>query len=190
MNKVIVNISARHLHVTQKDLETLFGKDYKLTNKKNLVQPGQFACEEKVDIIGPKNEIKGVSILGPVRNETQVEISLTDARTLGVAAKIRESGDIDDTTGVKLVGPKGEVVLEKGLIAAKRHIHLTPEEAKNFNVQDKQIVNVKISTNGRSLIFGDVVARVRSDFAAEMHIDTDEANAAGIIGFAEGEVVI
>ncbi len=185
----IVETSARHVHVTQKDLETLFGAGYELTVKKALSQPGQFASNEKVDLVGPKKTISGVSILGPVRSASQVEISLTDARTLGVDALVRESGDIAGTAGIKLVGPKGEVELTEGVIAAKRHIHATPEDAAELGVADKDVVSVKIDTNGRSLVFGDVVVRVSPKFALAMHIDTDESNAAACKGAVYGEIV-
>lgn len=176
--KVIVETSARHIHVSQADLETLFGEGAKLTNKKELSQPGQFACNERVDVVGPKKEIKGVTILGPVRPNTQVEISLTDARTLGISAPVRESGDIKGSASCKLVGPAGEVELAEGVIVAKRHVHITPEDAASYGVKDKQIVQVKIDTNDRALILDDVVIRVSPSFATAMHIDTDEANAA------------
>ena len=169
--KIIVETSARHIHLSDADLETLFGKGYQLTNKKNLSQPGQFACEEKVTVIGAKGEQK-MSVLGPTRKATQVELSLTDARALGLQAAIRESG-------CKLVGPAGEVEISCGVIAAKRHIHMTPADAVEFGVTDKQIVKVEIETEGRSLIFGDVVCRVSENYATAMHIDTDESNAAG-----------
>ncbi len=186
---VLVEISARHVHVSEADLETLFGKGYKLTPKKDLSQPGQFACEERVTVVGPKRELAGVSILGPCRKETQVEISLTDARSIGVKAEIRESGDLEGTQGIKLVGPCGEVELTKGVIAAKRHIHMTPADAEKYGIVDKQNVLVKIEGTGRTLIFDDVVARVNPTYALAMHLDTDEANAAAIAGCAEGEIV-
>ena len=156
---VLVEISARHVHVSEADLETLFGKGYKLTPKKDLSQPGQFACEERVTVVGPKKELAGVSILGPCRPATQVEISLTDARSIGVKAPIRESGDVADSGACRLVGPCGEVELSEGVIAAKRHIHMTPEDAEKYGIVDKQIVSVKIPTDGRALVFDDVVAR-------------------------------
>ena len=189
VSKVLVETSARHVHVTAADLATLFGADAVLTKKKDLSQPGQFASMERVDIVGPKGEMKGVSILGPVRPASQVEIALTDARKLGIAAPIRESGDIAGTPGCKLVGPKGEVELKEGVIAAKRHIHFTPAEAAEAGVQDKQVVSVKVDTDGRSLIFGNVVVRVSEKFSAAMHIDTDESNAAGISGTVYGEIL-
>ncbi|MGI6270025.1 MAG: PduL/EutD family phosphate acyltransferase [Candidatus Howiella sp.] len=186
---VLVEISARHVHVTKEDLETLFGKGYELTRKKDLSQPGQFACEERVDVIGPKRELKNVSILGPVRPATQVELSMTDARSIGVAAPVRESGDVAGSGACKLVGPCGEVELSEGVIVAKRHIHMTPEDAENYGISDRQIVQVEIPTEGRSLIFGDVVARVSGKFKLAMHLDTDEANAAGVPGSCTGNVL-
>lgn len=185
----IVETSARHVHVTQEDLETLFGKGYELTKKKDLSQPGQYACEERVTVVGPKKELKGVSILGPVRPASQVEISLTDARSIGIAAPVRESGDIAGSGACKLVGPCGEVDLKEGVIAAKRHIHATPEDAEKLGVKDKDVVSVKIDTDGRSLVFGDVVVRVSPKFALAMHIDTDESNAAGCGRQVYGEIV-
>ena len=187
--KFIVETSARHVHVTQEHLEILFGKGYELTKKKDLSQPGQYACEERVTVVGPKKELKGVSILGPVRPASQVEISLTDARSIGIAAPIRESGDIAGSGACKLVGPCGEVDLTEGVIAAKRHIHATPEDAEKLGVQDKDVVSVKIDTDGRSLVFGDVVVRVSPKFALAMHIDTDESNAAGCGRDVYGEIV-
>lgn len=185
---IMVETSARHLHVTPQDLETLFGAGHELTPKKDLSQPGQFACEEKVTVVGPRGEMK-MSILGPVRKATQVEVSLTDARALGLTPPVRESGDIAGSAPCKLVGPAGEVELKEGVIVAKRHIHMRPEDAERFGVKDKQIVSVKLNTEGRSLIFGDTVVRVRSDFALAMHIDTDEANAAGAKGNVDGEII-
>ena len=185
----IVETSARHVHVTQQDLETLFGKGYQLTPKKYLSQPGQFASEERVDVVGPKKTLSRVSILGPIRPETQIELSLTDARTIGVDAPIRESADIAGSGACKLVGPCGEVEVKEGVIAAKRHIHMTPEDAAEFGMKDKQIVSVKVNTQGRSLIFGDVVVRVSPKYALAMHIDTDESNAACAGNGTMGEIV-
>ena len=187
--KVMVETSARHLHVTQQDLETLFGAGAVLSNKKDLSQPGQFATNEKVEVVGPKGSMK-MSILGPVRPETQIVLALTDARKLGITAPIRESGDLAGTPGCKLVGPAGEVELDHGVIIAKRHIHFNVEEAKEAGVEDKQIVSVKLDYNGRSLIFGDVVCRVSPKYAAAMHIDTDESNAAGLPGTVDGEIIL
>lgn len=188
-NKVLVEVSARHVHVSEQDLETLFGKGYKLTPKKDLSQPGQFACAERVDVVGPKRTISGVSILGPTRKATQIEVSLTDTRTLGVTAPVRESGDISGSAGCKLVGPCGEVELSEGIIVAKRHIHATPEDAARLGVSDKEVVSLKVNTPERSTIFGDVVVRVSPSFALAAHFDTDEANAAAVSGQVFGEVV-
>lgn len=189
-NEVLVEISARHLHLSQADLETLFGEGYQLTVKKELSQPGQFACEERVKVVGAKGEFPAVSVLGPVRNATQVEISLTDARSIGVAAPVRESGDIAGSGSCKLVGPKGEIELKEGVIAAKRHIHATTADAERMGVENGQIVSVEIPTaNGRNLIFGDVVVRVSDSYALAMHIDTDESNAAGMAPNTIGRVI-
>ena len=190
MKDVIVETSARHIHVSREDLEALFGKGYELTKKKDLSQPGQFACEEKLEVVGPKGKLKA-SILGPTRPAIQVELSLTDARTIGVNALIRESGDVAGTNGCKLVNPLtgAEVELKEGVIAAKRHIHLTPEAAAEFGVQDKQIVSVKINSE-RSAVLGDVVIRVSEKFAPAMHIDTDEANATCAFGNVTGTIVV
>ncbi len=190
MKQFIVETSARHVHVSQADLETLFGAGYQLTPKKDLSQPGQYACAERVDVVGPKKTLTGVSILGPVRKETQVEISLTDARSIGVAAPIRESGDTAGSGACKLVGPCGEVELAQGVIAAKRHIHMTPADAAEMDVKDKDVVCVKVVTDGRSTIFGDVVVRVNENFALAMHIDTDESNAAACGRNQMGEIVM
>ena len=187
-NKVLVETSARHVHLTAEHIEILFGKGATLTHKKDLSQPGQFACEERVTLVGPKKSIPNVIILGPARPATQVEVSLTDARTLGVTAPVRESGDIEGSGACKLVGPAGEVEIPVGVIAAKRHIHLTPADAEEFGVSDKEIVSVKIDSCGRSTTFGDVVVRVSPKFAAAMHIDTDESNAAGG-AVKEGEIL-
>lgn len=187
--KVMVETSAHHVHVSDADLEVLFGKGATLTNKKDLSQPGQFACVEKVEVVGPKGSMS-MSILGPTRKETQVEVSLTDARKLGVSAPIRESGDLDGTPGCILRGPAGEVTLEKGLIAAKRHIHFDPASAEEAGVKDKQIVSVKVDYNGRTLVFGDVVCRVSPSYALAMHVDTDESNAAALPGTVDGEIIL
>ena len=184
----MVETSARHLHVSQDVLEKLFGEGAELTKKKDLSQPGQFACEEKVTVVGAKGEFK-MTILGPVRKDSQVELSLSDARKIGIPAPVRESGDIEGTPGCKLIGPKGEVEISKGVIAAKRHIHLDPKTAEEFGVQDKQIVSLKINGTERALIFGDVVIRVSPNFAPAAHLDTDEANAAGLTGNIDGEII-
>ena len=186
---VLIETSARHVHVSRRVLDILFGEGYELTVKKDLSQPGQFACEERVQVIGPKNSFPAVSILGPVRPETQVELSAGDARSIGVKAPIRESGDLEGSAGCKLVGPKGEVELKDGVIIAKRHIHMTPEDAEKFGLSDKQVVSVKVDTAERSLIFGDVVVRVSPKYALAMHIDTDESNAAGCVPGLTGDIL-
>lgn len=189
MAKVLVETSARHVHLTEEHIKILFGEGATLTHKKDLSQPGQFACEERVTVVGPKKSIPNVIILGPARPATQVEVSLTDARTLGVNAPVRESGDVAGSGACKLVGPAGEVEISEGVIAAKRHIHFTPADAEAAGVEDKQVVSVKIDSNGRSLVFGDVVVRVSPKFAAAMHIDTDESNAACAFGECYGEII-
>ena len=188
-NKVLVETSARHVHVTREALNILFGEGYELTVKKMLSQPGQYASAERIDVVGPKKTLSGVSILGPVRPETQVELSLTDARSIGIAAPVRESGQIAGSGACKLVGPKGEVEISEGVIVAKRHIHMTKADAAEFGVADKQIVSVKVDSADRSLIFGDVVVRVSDSDALAMHIDTDESNAAGMAPGTMGEVI-
>lgn len=187
--KVLIETSARHVHVTQEALEALFGKDAVLTKKKDLSQPGQYACEERVTIVGPKKELKNVSILGPVRSATQVELSATDARSIGIPIAIRESGDIEGTPGCKIVGPAGEIEIDKGVIVAKRHVHLTPETAEKLGVKNKDIVWVKAETDGRAAILGDVVIRVSDQFADAMHIDTDESNAIAAAPNLMGEII-
>ena len=191
MSQFIVETSARHVHVTQETLEILFGAGHTLKPIKDLSQPGQFASEEQVDVVGPKNTIKRVRILGPVRPENQVELALTDARSIGVTAPVRESGDVAGSGACKLVGPCGEVELTQGVIAAKRHIHMTPADAEVFGVKDKDIVSVKVipPVEGRALIFGDVVVRVSPKFSLAMHIDTDESNAACAVNGTMGEIV-
>ena len=179
--KIMVETSARHIHLTQADLDTLFGPNYQLTPKKDLSQPGQFACVEKVEVVGPKSSLK-MSILGPVRPETQIEVAKTDARVLGIDAPIRMSADLEGTPGCKVIGPKGEITLDKGVIVAKRHAHFTPEQAKEYGVEDGEAIGIKLCENGRSLVFGDVIARVSKTAGLAVHIDTDEANAAGLNG--------
>ena len=186
--KFLVETSARHVHVSEADLEVLFGKGYQLTPKKDLSQPGQYACEERVTVVGPKKEMPGVSILGPTRPDTQVELSMTDARSIGLAAPVRESGDIAGSAGCKLVGPAGTVEIACGVIVAKRHIHVTPQDAAAMGITDKEIVKVSTGSAGRKVIFDDVVIRVSDKFATAMHIDTDESNACG--GANEGEIVL
>lgn len=198
-NKILVETSARHIHLTQEAVEALFGAGHVLTKKKDLSQLGQFACEEKVTVVNKCVDRKTgaevektltMSVLGPVRPENQVEVSFTDARTLGVSAPVRESGDVAGTPGAKLVGPAGEYVIDHGIIVAKRHIHLTPENAADLSVENGQIVKVLVDTGaGRKTVFDDVVIRVKSSFAPAMHIDTDECNASAAFGTVYGEIV-
>ena len=188
--KIMVETSAHHLHVTAETFATLYGEGKTLTNKKDLSQPGQFACFEKVTVVGPRGEMT-MSILGPERPDDQVEVSLTDARKLGIAAPVRESGAVQGTPGCKLVGPKGEVEIAQGVIAAKRHIHLDPKTAEEFGLKDKQVVSAKVGIGtGRETIFGDVVVRVSPKYAPAMHVDTDESNAAGLAGTVDGEIIV
>ncbi|MDR2209563.1 MAG: phosphate propanoyltransferase [Azoarcus sp.] len=186
--KVPIGISNKHLHLSEKDLATLFGEGYQLTSYKALVQPGQYAANEQVDIHGPKGSFKNIRIIGPTRPKTQVEVSLTDARALGIDPPVRESGKLDGSPGVKLVGPKGEVELESGAIVALRHIHLSPEQAREAGLQDKDLVDVK-TYGKRPLIFEDVLIRSGEGHFREFHIDTDEANAAGISNNDEAEIL-
>ena len=189
MSQILIETSARHVHLTKEHIEKLFGKGHELTVKKELSQPGQYACEERVTIVGKKRELAGVSVLGPARNATQVELSLTDARSIGVDAPVRESGDIAGSGACKIVGPAGEVEISEGVIAAKRHIHLTPEAANEMGLSDEQIGSVKMDSDGRSAILGDVVVRVSEKCAPAMHIDTDESNAAGCKNGMMGEII-
>lgn len=187
--KILVETSARHVHVTQEVLETLFGAGHQLVSKKDLSQPGQFASTDKVKVVGPKGEL-AMSILGPCRDHNQVEVSFSDARALGVSAPVRESGDIANSAPCKLVGPAGEVELKEGVIVAKRHIHMTPKDAEELGVTNGEIVSVKCESKfDRHLIFGDVVVRVSPKYALAMHIDTDECNAGGLAGEVYGEIV-
>lgn len=176
---VPVGLSNKHIHLSQEDLETLFGKGFELTKMKDLSQPGQYAANEKVDVVGPKGTLKGVRILGPVRKETQVEISLTDSFVLGVNPPVRDSGDLVDSPGAKIVGPKGEITIDKGIIVAARHIHMHTTDAENFGVADKDVVSVKVEGK-RGLIFDNVLIRVNKEYALEMHLDIDEGNAAAL----------
>ena len=188
-NKILVETSARHIHLTKEAVEVLYGAGAELTVKKMLSQPGQFATgNEKITLVGPKGSL-AVSVLGPTRPANQVELSFSDARALGIAGvPVRESGDVANTPGVKLVGPCGELTIDSGVIIAKRHIHMRPEEAEALGVTNGQIVKVRVNS-ARSLIFDDVVCRVSDKFALAMHIDTDECNAACAFGEIYGEIV-
>ena len=176
--EVKIGLSNKHLHLQKEHIEILFGKGHELTPTKPLVQPGQFACEEKVDIVGPKNTLKGIRVLGPARPETQVEVAMTDARTLGIKAPVRESAKLEGTPGCKIVGPCGEVEIDHGVIVALRHVHLSPAQAEEAGVKDKDIVSIKIEGE-RGLVFNNVLVRSGDAHEREVHLDTDEGNAAG-----------
>lgn len=188
-NYFIVETSARHIHLTKEDVKILFGANESLNVKKSLSQPGQFASDKKLTVVGSKGELKNVTILGPERNKTQIELSATDARSIGIAAPIRESGDIQGSASCKLVGPAGEIDLSQGVIIAKRHVHLTPKRAAELKVKEKQIVWVKVTSESRTTIFGDVVIRVSPNFSDAMHLDTDEANAVCATRDTVGEII-
>ncbi|MBR0409621.1 MAG: phosphate propanoyltransferase [Eubacterium sp.] len=175
--QIPIGVSNKHIHLSRKDMDALFGEGSELTPIKDLGQPGQYACAETVAVKGPKGEFARVRVLGPLRKESQVEISKTDARSIGIKAPIRESGVLEGTPGVELVGPKGSVMLERGVIVALRHIHMTPEQAKQWGLKDKDIVDVKVNGGERAGVLGNVIVRVSDKFALEMHVDTDEANA-------------
>ncbi len=172
-----IETSARHMHISQSDFETLFGKEATLTYKADLSQPGQYVTKERITIKGPKGSFENIAVLGPFRPETQVEISMTDSRKIGIKGVIRQSGDTKGTPGCTLIGPKGSLNIDHGVIVAKRHIHMTPVQAIQMNVKDNDEVFVIMESYERSLIFADVVVRVSPHFALAMHVDTDEANA-------------
>jgi putative phosphotransacetylase len=183
-----LGISNRHIHLCQYDLEILFGKGYQLKKLKDLIQPGQFAAEETVTIVGPSGEIKNVRILGPVRENSQVEVSLTDSYKLGISAPIRESGKTTGSPGILLKGPRGNRELKEGVIAALRHIHVPPEFAKIFQLKDKEMVDVEVGSI-RKTIFTNVLIRISDQFNLEMHLDTDEANASGVNNGEIGKIL-
>lgn len=183
--KLPIALSNRHLHLSREHLDALFGKGHELVKTKDLSQPGQYACEEKVDVIGPRGSLKGLRVLGPVRNKTQIEVSLADARALGVVAPIRDSGDLDGSPGAKLVGPAGEVEIKEGVIVAARHIHMSLEEAEQFGVKNGDVVDVQ-TFGQRGLLFNNVVIRSSAQYSLEMHVDLEEGNAAGV---ANGDLV-
>lgn len=188
MKEILVEMSARHVHLTAEAVEILFGKGATLTEVRELSQPGQFLSEERVELVGPKKSIANVSVLGPVRPENQVEVSLTDARTLGVDAPIRMSGDVAGSGAITIKGPCGEISLTEGVVAAKRHIHMIPETAEKWGLEDGAVVSVKVPGE-REIIFGETVVRVSPKFADAMHIDTDEANAVCLPRNAMGIIV-
>ncbi|MDD3220429.1 MAG: phosphate propanoyltransferase [Lachnospiraceae bacterium] len=175
--KIPIETSARHIHVSQKDFELLFGKGAQLTFQKELSQPGQYLAKERITVQGPKGHFENMAILGPFRPETQVEISVTDARKMGVPCEIRQSGDIENTPGCVLIGPTSSITIPRGVIVAKRHIHMTPRQAIKMHVKDNDVVFVITKSYERALIYGDVVVRVSKNFSLAMHVDTDESNA-------------
>lgn len=179
---VPLEASGRHVHVTKEQAQTLFG--HGLTPERPLSQPGQYLAKERLTVVGPKGEFQNVAVLGPERKEAQIEVSLTDARVLGLSAPVHLSGDVSGSPGCRLVGPKGKVELSRGVIAAQRHIHMTPQDARQFHVTDKQVVSLKTFT-ARPVVFEDVVVRVSPDFATYAHLDYDEANACG---FQKGDL--
>ncbi|MEE1043718.1 MAG: ethanolamine utilization phosphate acetyltransferase EutD [Clostridia bacterium] len=185
---VVIEASGRHVHLSQDDADRLFGKGYNFTVKKELSQPGQFAYAERVDIAGPKGTIKNVAILGPCRKSTQVEVSQTDARILGINAPVRLSGDIKDTPGCTITNGDKTIRVDEGVIVARRHIHITPEDAQRFNVKDNDILKIKVFAK-RPLIFDDICARISKDFSTAVHIDYDEANACGFTADTVGIIV-
>lgn len=189
MKLVPVGVSARHIHLSREHIDILFGKGYELKNMKDLSQPGQYAAEETVAVFGPKGKFDKIRILGPERPKTQLEISKTDSFALGVAAPVRESGKTEGTPGIKIVGPAGEVVAEDGVIVAARHIHFHTSVAEEWGIKDKQLLSVKVKSE-RPVIFEDVIARVSDSFALDMHIDTDEANAAAVKNGDQAEVLL
>jgi len=186
--KITVEASGRHVHLSRESIDILFGKGYKLTKATELSQPGQFGCNERVSISGPKGTIVNVIVLGPERGQTQVEVSKTDALILGVKPPIRESGNLDGSAGVTITTDKASLTIKEGLIIVKRHIHLTPDDANLFKVCDKEIVKAKISGE-RPLIFDDVVIRVGKQYSTAMHIDYDEANACGYIKGSTAKII-
>jgi len=186
-NRIVIEGSGRHIHLSQADLETLFGAGFELEVKKYLSQPGEFASGSRVDVQGPKGTIKGVGVLGPTRPQTQVELSYTDARILGLDAPVRESGKLAGSAPCTLIGPAGQVDLAEGAIIAKRHIHFTPEDAEKFGVVDREIVQV-VTDGERALVFDEVVCRVSPTYATFMHVDYDEINAAALFGQVTGVV--
>lgn len=186
---ILVEASGKHVHLSQEHVEMLFGKGYELKKVRELSQPGQYLCEEKVMIIGPKGVLNKVAVLGPARKDTQVEVSLSDAVSIGIKAPVRMSGDVKGSEGAVIATANSAVKLEEGVIAAKRHIHINPEDAKRFEVEDKEVVQVKVGCEERGLIFDNVVIRVSPSFDTAMHIDYDEANACGFMKNMRAKII-
>ncbi|CAM2750415.1 phosphate propanoyltransferase [Hathewaya histolytica] len=185
---ILVEASGRHVHLSQEDVEYLFGKGHQLQKKKDLSQPGQYACEERVTLIGPRGMIQNVAVLGPARGKTQVELSKSDTVILGAKVPVRMSGDTKGSSPIVIATDKAVLRLEEGAIAAKRHIHITPEDAKKFNVEDKEVVKLKVEGE-RALIFDEVVIRVSENYSTAAHIDFDEANACGFVNGTRGRII-
>jgi propanediol utilization protein len=174
-----IGVSVRHVHLSRADCDALFGEGYELTRRRDVTQPGQFVTRETVDLIGPKGEVTGVAIINPLRKETQVEVARTDAMRLGIDPPLRESGKLAGTPGIKLRGPKGEIQISHGVILAHRHVHMHPDDAKKFGVADKDVIQVR-AEGDREMTMGDVIVRVSPSYSLDLHLDTDEANAAGL----------
>ena len=187
-NKILVEVSARHIHISREDLEKLFGRGYKLTKLKSLNQPGEFSCKEIVTLKNKDKKLEGVRIVGPVRKNTQVEVSKTDAYHLNLDVPLRISGDLKGSASVTVIGPKEKIKLDEGVIIAKRHLHANPKEAKQLHLKDGDNVSIKVSGE-RSVTFNKVKVRVNKDYSLATHIDVDEGNAAGINQKAEGKIV-
>jgi acetate kinase len=186
--RIPVAVSARHAHLTLPTIDALFGSGYQLTKRMDLSQHGQYAANETIALIGPRGRIDKVRVMGPPRKEDQIEISRTDEFVLGIDAPVRLSGDLANTPGITLEGPNGQLTIARGVICARRHIHMNPGDAARFGVQDRQSVDVRIDSDGRDLTFSDVIVRVSPDFELEMHVDTDEGNAAEVVRHQEGQV--
>jgi acetate kinase len=184
-----IAVSARHVHLSARTLEKVFGAGYRLTPRSPLSQPGQFSAQETVTLVGPRGRLDGVRVIGPPREQDQIELSRSDEIALGIDAPLRVSGDLGETPGIRVAGPSGEVALEHGVITPARHIHMSPQEAARLHVSDRQRLSVAIDSDGRDLVFGDVVARVAPDYRLELHLDTDEANAAGVGHGDTGRIV-
>lgn len=186
--EINVEVSARHVHLTEKDALVLFGKN--ISFSRELSQPHQFLSKERVKIIGTKGEFDNVAVLGPYRNQTQVELSITDCFKVGIKGIIRESGDLSGTPGCKILGPNGEISLKEGVIVAKRHIHMNENDSALLRVKDNTICKVRITNTDRALIFDDVVIRINKNFSLSMHVDTDEANAFNFRSGIKGEIIL
>lgn len=188
--RIPIAVSARHAHLSQSTLDTLFGPGHRLRPRTPLSQPGQFSAQETVSLVGPRGRLDKVRLMGPARAEDQVEISRSDEFVLGIDAPVRISGDVKNTPGITLEGPAGRATIDHGVITARRHIHMHPDDAARLGVRDHQPVQVRIDSEGRDLTFGDVVVRISPEFKLEMHLDTDEANAAGVRQGDSGELLV